>query len=85
MERAVAEIRALFAGEIAERRKMPRDDLISYLVEARIDGRKLDDEHIIGTFRMLLFAGIHTSMIAVACGISPFIQTTASGWLPNRR
>jgi hypothetical protein len=49
MKRAVAEIRAFFAAEIAERRKMPREDLISFLAEARIAGRKLDDEYITGT------------------------------------
>jgi hypothetical protein len=61
MERAIAEMHAFFAAEIAERRKMPRDDLISYLAEARIDGRKLDDEHISGTLRLLLIAGIDTT------------------------
>src|SRR5437868_3043900 len=48
--------RAFFAAEIAERRKMPPEDLISFLAEARIDGRKLDDEHITGTLRLLLVA-----------------------------
>ena len=61
MERAVAEMRAFFAAEIAERRKMPREDLISFLAEARIDGRKLDDEHITGTLRVLLLASIDTT------------------------
>jgi hypothetical protein len=61
MKRAVAEIRAFFAAEIAERRKMPREDLISFLAEARIAGRKLDDEYITGTLRLLLIAGIDTT------------------------
>ena len=61
MERALAEIRAFFAAEIAERRHAPRDDLISCLADARIDGQKLDDEHIIGALRLLLFAGIDTT------------------------
>jgi cytochrome P450 len=61
MERAVAEMGAFFGTEIAERRKMPREGLISYLAEARIDGQKLDDEHITGTLRLLLIAGIDTT------------------------
>ncbi len=61
MERAVTEMGAFFASEIAERRKMPREDLITFLAEARIDGRKLDDEHITGTLRLLLVAGIDTT------------------------
>jgi hypothetical protein len=59
--RAVAEMHAFFAGEIAERRKIPREDLISFLAEARIDGWKLDDEYITGTLRLLLIAGIDTT------------------------
>ena len=54
-------MRAFFAAEIAERRKTPRHDLISYLAEARIDGQKLDDDHITGTLRLLLIAGIDTT------------------------
>jgi cytochrome P450 len=60
-ERALAEIRAFFAAEIAKRREAPRDDLISYLADARIDGQTLDDEHITGTLRLLLIAGIDTT------------------------
>lgn len=78
MERAVAEIRAFFAAEIAERRKMPRDDLISYLVEARIDGQKLDDEHIlslgaINTPKVLMQSGIGNEAILRRFGI-PIVQ-----------
>jgi hypothetical protein len=61
MERARDEMRAFFAAEITKRRNEPRDDLISYLAEARIDGRELDDEHITGTLRLLLIAGIDTT------------------------
>jgi cytochrome P450 len=61
MERALAEVHAFFAAEIAERRKASRDDLIGYLMEARIDGQKFDDEYIIGTLRLLLVAGIDTT------------------------
>jgi cytochrome P450 len=66
--RVVAEIRAFFGDEIAARRAAPSDDLISYLLDAEIDGRKLSDDHIQGTLRLLLFAGIDTTWSAVgAC------------------
>ena len=44
LQRALAETRAFFADEIAKRQATARDDRISYLVQARIDGQKLDDE-----------------------------------------
>jgi cytochrome P450 len=43
-------------GEIADRRKNPRDDLISYGVQAEIEGRKLTEDELIG-FTFLLFIG----------------------------
>jgi cytochrome P450 len=44
------------SGEIASRRSQPRDDLITYLVKADFDGRKLTDDELIG-FTFLLFIG----------------------------
>jgi cytochrome P450 len=63
--RATAEMEAFFANEIAKRRTAASDDLISYLLEARIEGRRLSDEHIIGTLRLLLIAGIDTTWSAI--------------------
>jgi len=42
-------------------------DLVSFLLRAEIEGRKLTDEHINGTLRLLLTAGIDTtwSMIGI--------------------
>jgi cytochrome P450 len=39
--------------------------VISYLINARIDGQPLSDDHISGTLRLLLFAGIDTTWSAV--------------------
>ena len=46
----------VFQGLIAERRKAQRDDLISALVVAELDGERLSDMEILG-FCMLLIAG----------------------------
>jgi len=56
---------AFFAGEIAKRRAAPGDDLISYLCGTRIDGEPLSDQHIDGTLRLLLIAGIDTTWSAI--------------------
>jgi cytochrome P450 len=56
---------AFFVAEIADRRLRPRQDLISYLVEARVEGRPVSDRHIIGTCNLILIAGIDTTWSAI--------------------
>jgi cytochrome P450 len=63
--RAQTEIQVFFEEEMAKRRARPSDDLITYLINARIDGRPLSDEHIVGSARLLLFAGIDTTWSAI--------------------
>jgi cytochrome P450 len=63
-ERAVAASRALreyFAPILAARRAEPRDDLISTLAQAEIDGEQLEDEEIYSFLRLLLPAGVETT------------------------
>jgi cytochrome P450 len=63
--RASDEMIAYFADEIAARRARPRHDLIDHLINVRVDGRPLADEHINGTLRLLLIAGIDTTWSAI--------------------
>jgi len=63
-ERAVAASQALrdyFAPILAARREAPRDDLISSLARAEIDGEHLSDEEIFSFLRLLLPAGVETT------------------------
>jgi cytochrome P450 len=63
-ERALAASEALreyFLPILAARREEPRDDLISSLAHAEIDGERLDDEEIFSFLRLLLPAGIETT------------------------
>jgi len=63
-ERAVAASKALreyFAPILSARRAEPRDDLISSLARAEIDGEKLADEEIFSFLRLLLPAGVETT------------------------
>jgi cytochrome P450 len=50
-----------FAAIIAERRADPRDDVISVLAEAELDGQRLTDDEIIAFLRLLLPAGAETT------------------------
>jgi cytochrome P450 len=64
VERGMAAFEALrdyFALQVAERRAHPGDDLISALVEAEIDGRRLTDDELFAFLRLLLPAGIETT------------------------
>jgi cytochrome P450 len=67
--RVVAEVNAFFAEEIAKRRNAPGDDLISYLLDIRHDGQPLSEEHISGTLRLLLFAGIDTTWSMIGASL----------------
>jgi cytochrome P450 len=50
-----------FAPILAARRAEPRDDLISGLAQAEIDGEKLSDVEIFSFLRLLLPAGVETT------------------------
>lgn len=69
VERVIEELRAFFASEIARRRTTSTDDLVSCLVNLRIDGQTLPDDHINGTLRLLLFAGIDTTWSAIGVSL----------------
>jgi cytochrome P450 len=58
---ASEEIRQYFSGILDDRRAHPQDDLISELVQAELDGEKLDDEEIFSFLRLLLPAGVETT------------------------
>lgn len=55
-----------FTGIMNERRKDPRDDLISKLVSARVDGEKLSDHELCGLLCLLVSAGFMTSVHMLA-------------------
>jgi cytochrome P450 len=66
---AIEDMQAYFRVEIAKRRQSPGDDLISALMAQRIDGRPLSDEHLLGTVRLLLIAGIDTTWSAIGASL----------------
>ncbi len=47
----------------------PRDDLTSFLIDAEMDGAKLDPFHVAGTIALLLIAGIDTTWSAIGASI----------------
>jgi cytochrome P450 len=60
----VADLQAMgqyLLTEVAKRRAAPRDDLISAIVGARLDGRGLDDDEVLAVVNQLLVGGNETT------------------------
>ena len=70
-----AEIDALLAAEIAERRADPREDILSMLVGARFeDGEPMQDSEIRDQLMTLLLAGHETTATAIAWTIDLLVR-----------
>jgi len=55
------EISSYLAAQLAERCAAPRDDLLSRLVAAEVDGERLTEHEILRFFQLLLVAGSETT------------------------
>jgi cytochrome P450 len=64
--RVIREIDAFFRAEIAARRSNTRSDLIGFLMGQTIDGEPLSEQHLLGTLRLLLLAGIDTTWSSIS-------------------
>ena len=74
--RAVHEMTAYFAGHLEQRKKQPADDLISILMQAKYpNGQPLSDEHVLGSIRLLLIAGIDTTWSAIGSSLWHLART----------
>ncbi|MEV4556885.1 cytochrome P450 [Kitasatospora sp. NPDC049285] len=67
--RALAAMQLTIAALGRERRRRPTDDLISALVTADVDGRRLDSRELGAFFSLLLVAGVETTRNALAHGL----------------
>ena len=63
---------------IAARRERPRDDLISTLVHAEVDGDKLDDTEIVFESLLLLVGGDETTPHVISRGMQQLLVDPAS-------
>ncbi len=61
-------------GAVAERRETPTDDLISILVNAEVDGHKLDDEALLHESLLLLIGGDETSRHVMSGGVYQLLK-----------
>jgi cytochrome P450 len=78
MMKAVHEMTAYFVGHIEKRKNHPSDDLISTLMQAKDrNGQPLSDEHVLGSLRLLLIAGIDTTWSAIGSSLWHLAKTPA--------
>ncbi|HKY16871.1 MAG TPA: cytochrome P450 [Microthrixaceae bacterium] len=72
--RAMLEFRQCQLEVIAARRAEPRDDLISTLCHATIDGETLDDDSIVNETLLILIGGDETSRHVISGGMLALLE-----------
>jgi cytochrome P450 len=72
--RAAVEFRDYVLELIADRRRVPRDDMISALVAARVDGDDLSDDEIVSTVVVLLNAGHEATVNTLGNGVRALLR-----------
>ncbi len=68
------EMARYFAGLVPERRREPRDDLITQLIQTTENGDSLDDGEIISALVSLLFAGHETTVNLIGNGMLSLLR-----------
>lgn len=73
-EAGISEFAAYLEDVVRDRKEHPRDDLITYLTTAEVDGRTLDDDEVVATAILLLFAGHETTTKLIANGVFELLR-----------
>jgi cytochrome P450 len=72
--RAAAEFQEYIRGLIRERRAKPREDMVTALVDARVEGEQLSEDEIVSTVIVLLNAGHEASVNTLGNGMLAFAR-----------
>ena len=68
------EMNVYLTDMIDQRRAMPKDDLLTRLVEAEVDGERLTQPEILGFFQLLVVGGQETTTNLINNAILCFIE-----------
>ena len=71
---AAAEFHDYVVSLIEQRRREPRDDLVTRLVEARVEGERLTDAQIVSTIIVLLNAGHEATVNTLGNGVLALLR-----------
>ena len=63
-----------FLEQVQDRREHPRDDLLTKLIEAEVDGEHLDDVEIVAFLMLLLIAGNETTTNLIAQAVRALVE-----------
>jgi cytochrome P450 len=63
------ELDAYIDARIVEHEADPKDDLTTFLLEAELDGNRLEPDHVRGTMVLLMIAGIDTTWSAIGASL----------------
>ena len=63
------EFEAYLTSHIEDRKVNPKDDLMTFLVQAEMDGQPLTDQHVFGTVLLVLIAGIDTTWSGIGSSL----------------
>jgi cytochrome P450 len=72
--KVTAEMHAYLTGVLEQRRAAPRDDLLTRLVAAEVDGERLTEGEILGFFQLLLLAGSETTTNLLTNALLCFVE-----------
>jgi cytochrome P450 len=72
--KAATAFREYFTKLIEERRKDPKDDLLSALITAREEGDKLTNDELLSTLILLLIAGHETTVNLIGNGVLSLLR-----------
>jgi cytochrome P450 len=71
---AIRELRAYFESLAEERRRDPKDDLLSALLQAEEEGDRLSWDEVVGTLVLLLIAGNETTTNLIGNGMLALLR-----------
>lgn len=71
-EQAMTKVAEFLRPIVAERRRAPREDLISALIAVEEDGQRLSEEEVMANIILMIFAGHETTMNLLANAIVAF-------------
>jgi cytochrome P450 len=71
---ALSEIGQYTAGLVADRQANPRDDVLTRIVQAEIDGERLEFDELVSFFILLFGAGNETSRNTLSLGMRALIE-----------
>jgi cytochrome P450 len=67
--RGIEGLLGYFIEEVARRKVEPRDDLLSYLLHAEVEGQPVEDSLVLGVAALVLIAGVDTTWSAIGSSL----------------